>query len=173
MGRIKGAHHKNPHPYRLVIRRCLRDYPPPTPLKTPCRLTQGSLSGEGYGRRWDPDLQKLVLLHRWIWEQINGPVPEGMVLMHQCDHPICYRYDHLKLGTYKDNSKDMIAKGRGRGQFEANKSYPWSRLTKSDVDDIRVRLVNGETLSEISRRYGVHRSTILGIRDGKYWKWWV
>ena len=39
------------------------------------------------------------LLHRWVWEQVNGPIPPGMVVMHRCDNPPCFRLDHLMLGT--------------------------------------------------------------------------
>ena len=39
---------------------------------------------------------------------------EGKVVMHICDNPACFRYDHLRVGTQIDNIHDMFAKGRGR-----------------------------------------------------------
>lgn len=56
-------------------------------------------------------------LHKWVWEQINGPVPPGNIVMHKCDHPLCYRYDHLILGTMGDNMADKVLKGRARGKY--------------------------------------------------------
>ena len=52
-------------------------------------------------------------LHRVAWEAHNAePIPEGMVVMHSCDNPACINPNHLSLGTPKDNTMDMIAKGR-------------------------------------------------------------
>ena len=50
--------------------------------------------------------------HRLMWEEVNGPIPEGMVLLHICDNPPCIRLDHLRLGTQAENVADMVAKGR-------------------------------------------------------------
>jgi hypothetical protein len=57
--------------------------------------------------------------HRAVWASINGPIPAGHIIMHTCDNRPCCNPAHLKLGTYRENTLDMIAKGRGRMQFEA------------------------------------------------------
>jgi HNH endonuclease len=50
--------------------------------------------------------------HRFIWELINGPIPEGMCVCHTCDNPPCCNIEHLFLGTNADNTADKMAKGR-------------------------------------------------------------
>lgn len=72
-----------------------------------CREYWGPHDKDGYGLR-----NGYKKVHVWVWEQINGPVPKGMFIMHRCDNPPCFRYDHLLLGTPGDNTADMIAKGR-------------------------------------------------------------
>jgi hypothetical protein len=58
-----------------------------------------------------------VYLHRWIVSLIDGPEAiEGRDVMHLCDNPSCYRYDHLRVGTRSDNVNDMLAKGRSHHQ---------------------------------------------------------
>lgn len=42
----------------------------------------------------------------------NGPIPEGMQVLHRCDVPYCVNPEHLFLGTDKENHRDKTAKGR-------------------------------------------------------------
>jgi hypothetical protein len=105
--------------------RRLVDHPAPTPQSTPCRLWQGATSGNSYGTLRVG--QDKVYVHRWVWEQANGPIPLGMQIMHHCDQPLCYRLDHLALGTRSDNMMDMSRKGRGRQvmqRTECGKGHP-------------------------------------------------
>jgi len=39
---------------------------------------------------------------------------KGKVVRHQCDNPSCYRYDHLLIGSQKDNVQDAVERGRYR-----------------------------------------------------------
>lgn len=47
--------------------------------------------------------------HRWIWEQINGPIPPGMELDHVrargCRGPGCVNVAHLEVVTSEENSR--------------------------------------------------------------------
>lgn len=94
-----------------------------------------------------------------------GPIPKGMLVCHHCDNPECTRPDHLFLGTPKDNVDDMVAKGR-----QAYGERHWkSKLTESDIIEIRELRVQGMTQIAISRRYGVSQANISRILLGKNW----
>lgn len=70
--------------------------------------------------------------HRVAWEITFGPIPEGILVCHHCDNPPCCRPDHLFLGTNKDNSQDMVGKGRHKEQRKTScpKGHPLDgRLT--------------------------------------------
>lgn len=56
-----------------------------------------------------------IMAHRWSWQHANGPLPDGLFVLHHCDNPPCVRLSHLFLGTLSDNMQDMIAKGRHPG----------------------------------------------------------
>lgn len=117
-----------------------------TQLETPCREWWGRHDSYGYGLI---DRQgRGYPTHKWIWEQINGPVPNGMVVMHRCDNPPCYRYDHLVLGTKAQNSNDMMSKSRGRSQFPpGNHPARWQRMGAAVVI-VLIACVTGPLLRE-------------------------
>lgn len=56
---------------------------------------------------------RYMLLHRWIFEEMHGPIPDNMVILHKCDNSLCINPEHMELGTQKENMQDMKRKGRG------------------------------------------------------------
>lgn len=50
--------------------------------------------------------------HRAAYELFHGPIAAGQVVMHLCDRRSCVRPSHLSIGTYAENTADMVAKGR-------------------------------------------------------------
>lgn len=81
-----------------------------------CWEWQGSFGGSGsykYGQIHV--LDRVVTVHRLMYEIFVGRVTSRAVVCHRCDNPLCIRPDHLFLGTQQDNLDDMVAKGRAKG----------------------------------------------------------
>lgn len=64
----------------------------------------------GYGRI--TYLGKTQVVHRLLYEAVNGPIPHGLYALHQCDNPSCVNPAHIRLGTYSDNIRESYQRGR-------------------------------------------------------------
>ena len=126
-----------------------------------CLLWLGSTVTGGYGKTYKAG--KTVLAHRAIWEHKYGPIPEGQVVCHRCDNPLCVNVNHLFLGTRLDNSRDMVAKGREAKGVSVNNA----KLTEEQV--IEIRETSG-TLKALGDHYGVHYGTIRQIKNRETWR---
>jgi hypothetical protein len=81
-------------------------------METPCREYQGARSQKGYGIRGAAKERfGTILVHRQVMIMAGHDI-EGKIVMHLCDNPACFRYDHLRIGTLTDNNRDRDAKGR-------------------------------------------------------------
>lgn len=78
-----------------------------------CWNWTGSLSG-GYGAIWDG--KRSHPAHRISWELVNGPIPEGIEVDHQCHNKACVRPSHLRPATSKQNKENL------RGPNSRNRS---------------------------------------------------
>ena len=57
--------------------------------------------------------------HRVSWEIANGPIPNGLCVLHRCDNPPCVNPAHLFVGTQGENLADASAKKRLKGRPKA------------------------------------------------------
>ncbi len=84
----------------------------PEPLSG-CWLWTGSeRNDDGYGELWVNGRMRRA--HRIAFELYKSPIPNGMMVLHSCDTPLCVNPAHLFLGTNSDNIKDSYAKGRSK-----------------------------------------------------------
>jgi hypothetical protein len=75
-----------------------------------CWLWTGSTTYFGYGQIRSNN--RLSVAHRVAYELYVGQIPDGLCVLHRCDVPACANPGHLFVGSKKDNTQDMIKKGR-------------------------------------------------------------
>lgn len=119
---------------------------------------------------------KSWLVHRLVWTFKHGEIPEGMCICHKCDNRKCINIDHLFIGTHADNMQDMAQKGRSNSGRYHGEMHGLSKLTESDIHEIRSALSSAKskdgTSGRLAIQYGVSESTISLIKNNKIWNGW-
>ncbi len=121
----------------------------------------------GYGRvRYKG---KMMQTHRMAYIFKYGQIPDGKLVCHTCDNPLCINPDHLFLGTSLDNTHDMIKKGRAI-YFKGEQVWK-HKLKEQQVIDIRSKYASKRyTQQQLADEYKVSRHTIFSIIYKKTWK---
>lgn len=146
-----------------------------------CWEWTGSTS-DGYGiiHKRDNDRSYHLRVHRVAWEMRRGKIPADKFVLHRCDNRRCVRLKHLFLGTYLDNVRDMMAKGRHWCQtdpakaryYRSGERHYGAKLRLEQVRVIRkiIAWFPRANYRNIARLFGVGFSTIYGIKCGKSWR---
>ncbi len=133
-----------------------------------CWLWTAGADEDGYGK-FVPAHHEQVRAHRFSWMLRFGPIPDGLMVLHNCpdgDNPRCVNPAHLWLGTNADNQKDRLAKGRS-SYGERQGAH---KLTADAVAQIRAECAGGATKISLARKHGVSPSNIRRIVAGETWR---
>lgn len=127
-------------------------------LPNGCWEWRGSFHHKGYG--YFSIKHRIIYAHRFAYVAYCGEIPFGMLVCHSCDNPICVSPEHIFLGTPKDNTHDMIEKGRmSPGQ---------PRKLRNVVSEIRRLYATGEyTTVALAEMFGTVPDSIDNIILGK------
>jgi hypothetical protein len=132
-----------------------------------CREWTGAKHSTGYGAVWNPG-KKLIKSHRFAWALENGPIPDGMQVLHRCDNRLCVNVDHLFLGSNTDNYKDKISKGRDRKACGAKNHA--SKYAAEDIRRMREAHLFGASQTDLAKVYGSTQGHIGKIVRRELWQ---
>lgn len=114
--------------------------------------------------------RKCIPASRYMCIQAHGePADPNLFACHTCGNggSGCVNPKHLYWGTPSDNQMDRVQEGTAnRGS-----RHGMSKLTESEVREIRLAARNGEIHRTIAERYGVSRRTVGHIVRGSTWSW--
>jgi hypothetical protein len=128
-----------------------------------CWEWQSTRNRSGYGKFWLNG--RTDIAHRVSYRIHHGPIPAGIQVRHTCDNPPCVNPSHLLLGTGKENARDALERDRYRRGSRNGRA----KLTESQVAEIRRCWASGETQVSMAQRFGVSKSAIQWVLNGRNW----
>jgi len=110
-----------------------------------CWLWLSTIGSCGYGEYWRGAKSgpgpKFVRAHRYAYECLRGPIPDGLVVDHLCKTRCCVNPDHMELVTAVENTK----RGRSGWNMRAKTHCPHGHPYEGD----NLRIINGRRTCRI------------------------
>lgn len=132
-----------------------------------CLLWTGSLARDGrYGVI--SHAGRTVLVHRFVYTETNGTIPDDVHVLHRCDTPLCIEESHLFRGDQAANMADKVAKGRQAVGVACN--HPHRVLDDDSVRAIRSLRASGVRIREIAERFECSKSTVMNVILNRSWR---
>jgi len=144
------------------------DLPPTFALKLKlsgdCLLWMGQKINTGYGV-FGYKFGKKVLVHRFAYERLIGPIPGGLQLDHLCRNRACVNPAHLEPVTQREN----LLRGEGFAAINARKTHCPRGHEYTPENTYLLSTRNKRTCKTCSRERGKKYFVYKKERLGKYW----
>jgi hypothetical protein len=126
----------------------------------------GRTNRKGYGIIRQDGLS--VATQRASWRLHNGPIPNGMHVLHTCDLPWCVNPSHLYIGKNEDNIRDKVMRGRTARQNGAKNGQ--SKLTATEVAEIKALYWEQDIYQhQIASQFNISQPEVSRIVHEKRW----
>lgn len=131
---------------------------------TECWHWTAALSATGYGNYREN--YKQYGAHRYAYIDAYGDPGQGVLVRHKCDNRRCVNPNHLETGSYADNNRDTVVRGRS---LTGERNHA-AKLTEQDVIEMRKRAAAGESNGVLTDEFGVSRGAVDHAVSGRSWK---
>lgn len=95
--------------------------------RTDCTIWTGAVNSKGYGCFAVGGVSYLA--HRLAYEDVRGPIADGMTIDHMCRVRNCVNVDHLEVVTVAENNR----RKRGGPMFLGGECSRGHRLTEGNA----------------------------------------
>ena len=132
-----------------------------------CLFWTGSKSNYGYGRIKVNGKQQKA--HRYAWERVNGPIPDGMFIVRKdhCDEA-CVNVDHLRCVTAAQNASHKSSAKKGSKSGIRNVYPHRSKWRVQVVKEGKQHFFGSyDDIDEAARVAEAAREELLGAYAGK------
>lgn len=131
-----------------------------------CLIWTGAKDRDGYGQ-----LQvngRITKAHRYVYEEANGTIPDGMLIDHICHNRTCANVDHLRLATRQQNSSNR-AGATALSSTGVRGVYPYGSRYKVEIQSHGVLRWSGifDSIEEASRVATRERARLFGDFAGR------
>lgn len=89
--------------------------------ETDCWVWEYTRDRKGYGKVARSGRTHFV--HRYVYEQVKGPIPDGLELDHLCRNRICCNPDHLEPVTHAENLRRALPYREAKTQCRQGHEY--------------------------------------------------
>jgi hypothetical protein len=118
----------------------------------------------GYGQFWwgkdEKGRYRNMKASRAAWLIYNGPITDGLFVLHKCHNRACVNTNHLYLGTHQKNMKDRDEAGH---TSKGSHRYNWKRSTDL-ISKIMAEVQSGKQLQEVCYTLGIGWQTLYRAR---------
>lgn len=84
---------------------------------TGCWIWTGAITGNNKYGALKISQNEAIKTHRLSYIIYKGEIPDGLLVLHNCDNALCCNPNHLRLGTQLENIKERTMKQRTRNRY--------------------------------------------------------
>lgn len=111
--------------------------------------------------------QKMLYVHRAVYSAFNNVNINGLEINHKDGNKANNNIENLELVTSSENMKHAYKLGLNKIKTYYGESHPRSKLTDSQVFQIRKEHSIKRNVSELAKKYNIGKSQIVRIVSNK------
>jgi hypothetical protein len=125
-----------------------------------CWLWTGALSSQGMYGGFTNDSGQFCYAHVFAFELLNGPVPDGCIVHHECHNPRCVRPSHLAAIPREEHYRLHFEERRQRSLKRAAEC---GSLRESDLTVKQIAKKVNLSTSRVYELLHIHRDTSAAL----------